>query len=379
MPNEQVIASETQQVDPVKANWDALNTSVVEVSNVPSVQEAVSDTTVTEEKKPDAPAVQEKAPDVPAVEEKKPDAPAVDTAAPVEAPVLKLEVTDIKDAPTLYEKDSFQALAQDLGGPLFKVETDSFESFKKSFDENYVPKSKLDEAVTLSKENLLTDFKPEVAAAIKLKELGIPEEYIFNPTAQHDQLLSMSSEQLLRLKFENMPGYDADMVDAKMEELSSNPTQLETLAKIERAGLTTEKQQILNTQSQLVQQFTEQKQQADIKVKQEQDQRFIEALNKESTFLGLPISKEVKALIESKYKLKSYDNVLNNAQSKVKAILQHEFGHKFAEVAISKAKSEGKAEIASKLSDVPIKKDLGGGRVAVQVEANQNSNWDAFL
>jgi hypothetical protein len=183
---------------------------------------------------------------------------------------------------------------------------------------------------------------------------------------------------MLRLKFENTAGYDEAMVDAKMEELASDPHKLETLAKIERAGLNTERVQILEKQSQLVQQYTEQKQQAEIKAKQEADQKFLEVLGKEPTFLGLPISKEAKAVIEAKFKKGSYDNVLNDAGMKFKAIMQHEFGEVFQKTALAKAQAKGKEEIVAKLSDVPPKKDLGGARAITQTEGVATSNWDAL-
>lgn len=293
--------------------------------------------------------------------------PAVDSKSSDE---LVLTVDDIKDAPKTYADKSFQKFAYDVMA--VDVAEDSLEAVQKAFQEKYVSIDKLKEVETAGKERFYSSLKPETATAFELIELGVPEELAFNPTKEIDGYLKLEDAVLVRAVLENQQGWTEDMVDIEMEELSSNPSRLVAKANIARANLNAERNEILNERSQLVQKYTQQKQQVALQQKTEAETRFKEALTNESTFMGLPLSKEIKDAIIAKRARGAYDNVLSDARAQALAILQVEFGDKFTKTALSKAKEEGKADIVKKLAEIPSKKS-GGGSVVINAEQTKGA------
>jgi len=351
-----------------KANWDALTSDTTPITTVePKVEETPAAAQV--EIKPE-----DIAPETPSATESKTEET---TETPAETDLgLTLSVEDITDAPKVYTEGTPQWIANELG---IKLEKDDVAELKKAFTENFVPVDKFNEVKAATTESLYAQLDPKTATAFKLIDMGIDPSMAFNPTAQHDYLLSMDNAQLLRAKLEANPAYDEDMVNAQMEQWEADG-KIDTLAKIEKASLDQERQTILNKQSELVNQFTEQKKQEAATLKQQADQKFLEVLDKATDFIGLPLSKEVKDVIAAKYKQGGYDNVLNDAQNKLTAVLHHQFGKKFQETALSKAKEAGKAEIVRKLSDVPLNKGGGGGREIATTQADDKENpWAALM
>ena len=350
-----------------EANWSALTSDEVAVVTDPVTEQvetpAVETPTVETPTEPTTPET----PAEPAKTEEKP------AETPAEEPAIKFDVTDLKDVPTIYEDGTWQKVGQELG---IKVEKEDFDTFKQALTESYVPKSEFEKVQQATVETLYEKLDPKIATAFKMIDLGVDPQLALNPTAQHDQLLALDSATLLRMKLEANPAYDADMVDAQLEEWTAND-KLETIAKIEKAQLAQEKAAILNKQSEIFQQLQEQRTQQEVKAKQDADEKFFQALNNESAFLGVPLTKEVKAAMEAKYRSGSYDKVLNEAQNKVRSILQHELGSKFQEIALKKAEEKGKSEIVRKLSDVPVKQSGGAGRAIPTQEQGQNQ-WEAL-
>jgi len=289
--------------------------------------------------------------------------------------VSELTLGDIKDAPTLYKEGSLQKYADELG---FTIPDESFDTFKKTFQENFVPKAEVEKIAEANKEKYFSTLPPQIAAAFDLIALGVPEELALNPTKVQDEYLAMDDVQLVRSAIATKKGYDEAMVDAEVEALAAEPTNLEMQAKIIRANLNNAKEEILNEQSQLVQKYTEQKQQAIQRQKEQEETQFKEALANEQAFLGLTLSKEYKDGLWNNYKKGKYNEILSPAQAKVRAIILMESGDKFAKTALSKAKEDGKAEIVRKLSDVPIKAGTGGGQHQPLVPNNQEENKGAF-
>lgn len=297
--------------------------------------------------------------------------------------VLELSVADIKDLPVSHDESSWKGVASDLG---FDIAEDTFEALTQTFKENFVPKAEVEKLAAVNKETLFATLKPEVATALELIEMGVPQELAFNPTKIQDDYLAMDNASLVRVALLNdyVPSKDLtsemidEMVDTQMEELAADPRKLEIKANIVRANVNKFKQEILQEQTQLVQKFTEQKQQEVFRQKVEADNQFKEALTKESTFMGLKLSQEVKDAIFTKYSKGAYENTLNAAQAKLRAILQLEYGDKFAKAVQSKAKEEGKAEIVRKLSDIPPKAAQGGSRVQVVSSDNHTDNKSPF-
>lgn len=365
----------------VKPIWEVMGGQQDVVTITPEAQTAANQTTDVV----DPPVIDEPAKvDPPVVAEV--DKPKTETDIKVEDvkvepvveatvdPILELKVEDIKDAPTSYEDGTFQALGEDFG---LTLPEESYDAFKKEHDAKYVLRSEIEKMVPASKEELFKTLDPKLATAFELIDLGVPPELALNPTKEHDEWLARPSAEVVRAKLMNQYNNDEELVDARMEEISADPQKLEIQAKLIKADISVERNQILQDQTQIAQKLTAQRQQTAIQQKTEQANQFKEALTKESAFMGLPLSKEVKAVILSKYEKGLYETALNPAQAQLRAILQLEYGEKFAKAVQSKAKEEGKAEITKRLADVPPKVNQGGGRQQVVID-NQTNDKHPF-
>lgn len=378
MEDQNVGAEAPNTASSVKANWAALvNTDVFESTPSQTTQTTTTTTeppTSTPEVK--TPATQEvstseevKLPDL-----KAEDTKAVDQTVPAKTDEFSLDALQIKDAPKSFDANSAQALAQDLG---FQLEKESFEDFTKALKENYVPKGELDKVKEMTKKDVLSTLKPEIATALELIDMGVPQEYAMNPTGRHEQLLGLEDAELVRAVLESMPEYaDADAVDLQMEQYNTTG-QMAGQAKLARININREKNQILETQSQLVQQHTQKQQQAAIQQKTQSDTQFLDHLSKADKFMGLNIPKDHKDAIAAKYKSGKYDNVLNDPNNKMLAIMYLEYGTELSKQLATRSKAEGKAEFVKNMADVPNKKELGGGRV-IESSQEKPNNWAAF-
>jgi len=372
--NNNAAAEVAQPLDSAKANWAAIMTSTETVQPVktePTIDPQTKDTVEEKPLEVEKPIVPEVKPIEAKTEETKPK-----TEAKEELTLDTLELTPehIENAPKQYEEGSYQKTAYDLMG--VDLAENSLELLQNTFKENYIPKAEVEKITSANREKYFATLNPEVAAALELKDLGVPDEYLLDPTRDIDAYLAMEDSQLVRNALLAQPNWTEDMADVEMEELSADPTRLAHKARIARINLQNDRQSILNTKAQLVQQYTEQKQQAVFQQKVEADNKFKEALTKESAFIGLPISQAAKNVILDKYSKGLYENALSDAESKVRAILQLEFGNQFSKIALSKAKAEGQAEIVRRLADVPPLKGQGGG--AVQVQSENTNNWSAL-
>lgn len=280
--------------------------------------------------------------------------------APVDGGEFKFTLDDVKDAPTLHQPNTALSFAQELGVTL---EKDSFEDLTKVIKENFVNKSEFETYKSnVDQEYVANRFSPEIAAAIHQVELGLPQELIFEPTKHIDEMLQLDDVALVRLKYEQNPQMTSDLIDTQIEEDIANG-KIDAQAKILRINLNDNKQVILNERTQLIEKYTQEKQVAAIRQKEQEVNQVKEALGKVSEFLGVPVTKEAINGIVAKYTKGDYDKDLNVPMSKAQLILYREFGEKFSKLAQDKARAQGKAEITAKLSNVPIKSGSGGSRV----------------
>lgn len=365
------------QQDAVKPIWEVIGSDTDTVVTAPPASEEAKQTEGTLEEKPvtetTTPETEVK-PEVEAAKsetETKPETEVKPEKEVKEEPLtLELKPEDIKDAPTTFEDGTFQSLGEDFG---LSVPEESFEAFKKAHDDTYILKSEAQKLAVTSKEQLYKTLDPKIAVAFELIDAGVPPELAFNPTKEHDAYLAMESAQLVRADLMNRYK-DEEVVDAKMEELSADPQKLEVQARAIKTDISFAKEQILQEQKQIAQNRVAQNQQIALQQKTEAANQFKQALNNESTFMGLSLSKEVKDVILSKYNKGLYETALNPAQAQLRAILQLEYGDKFAKAVQSKAKEEGKQEIVRKLSDVAVKVTPAGGQRQQTVVADNNQD-----
>ena len=204
--------------------------------------------------------------------------------------------------------------------------------------------------------------------------MGIPKELIFEPTKQIDGWLALDNSALVRedLKYR---GYDEDVIDNKMEELTAEG-KIDIKAKELRFDLGKGREEILQQRQQIVSQRAAEIEQVQKQSKEREINQLKETLNNTSEFMGVNLTKEAKELIAKKLQSGAYEQELSTPQLKVNAILHKEFGQKFTEYAKNKFRSEGKMTEVKKLANVPPLKTTSAG--VEKVNTQTNGNWDAL-
>lgn len=360
----------------VNANWDAIRADYSDVHiGEPELKEPeVKDVAPEHKDNLDKPAAEqpepkdEKSEDVNLEVEVKPE-----DKANEETPVIEFKPEDIKDVPQMYEDGTFQGLAKDLG---FEIKSESFEDFQNTFKENFVPKADAEKLKQIGKEELYATLKPEVAAALEMRELGLPEELIVNPTKDIDEYLSLSDAEIIRKDLEVTDGWTDEKIDKELEILSEKPDLLKHQADKIRINLNLNKKARLAQQAELVQRFTQEKQAVAIRQKQEQDTQFTNSLNDVKDFLGIPLAKGTKEAILMKYNAGKYNDVFNKPLSKVQQALFYELGDKLIPHIHTKAREEGKKEIVKKQANIPSKDGESGQRV--EIKNQLENNWSGI-
>lgn len=375
-----------QQQEAVKANWAALQelTQTEETETVQQNQETAPDQTADtvdnpdpqglntekDDESQDSDKTEEEKKDVENKEDKTESDPEKKTDENQETE-FQLTADDIKDVPETFEDGTFRALAHELGVDLTE---ESFDAFKESF----VPKTELEKVKQATIENIYAELKnPETVVALKMMEMGIPEDQAFAPTKQIDGWLSLEDSNLVRLNLENTEGWTPELIDAKMEELAADPKKLALAAGEIRIGLNHERKNIVETRNHLLQQYESQKQQLSMQRVAEEKAQFKNALNNASQFFGHSLTKEAKDAIIAKYDKGLYDNELKKADAQVTAILYKEYGDKLRKLIQNKASEDAKVDTRKKLLNTPPVSGKAGNMVK---PTNQHdNNWGAIL
>lgn len=362
--------SETQNIatEKVEANWDALSSDPIlgdpnfKPTEVPvkedEVAKDVADPPVIEEKKEE---VKEEVKDAPVVEEKKEEGAELTDE-------LKITLEEISDVPQKHPDGSYKAIAQQLGA---EIEEDTVESFKSKF----ISKEEAEKLAKVSKETFFADLDPEVAAALELKELGVPKEFILEPTKEIDAYLKMDDAELVRANLTATDGWTTDMIDTEIELLRESGNLGHEASKV-RVALNNDKNAILQNRTELVNKYTVQKQEAATRQKEQQKIQFIETMNKVSTFMGVTIPKEVKEAFIAKYNNGVYDKELLSPDSQVNYVLKKELEGKITKHIQNKASEKAKKEVTDKLLNIPPVKPTSGGKAVINEQAD--NTWAAI-
>ncbi len=367
MPNEENSGA-TPQSESVKANWAPLES----FSNNITLEEEPKAETPEEEQIKDTNS--EKPEEIKTEEAKIEEKPETESTDKPEdnkevveetKPVIELSVDDIKDAPKVYAEETFQFLAKEMGS---EIAEESFDAFKA----NFVPKAELDKIKEQTTESLFAQLNPEVAAALKLKELGVPDDQILTPTADIDKYLSLSDAELYRAELEAKKIYTEDEIDLLMEKATAEDGKLGLQAGIIRKDLEANKANLLARRDEIINQYTEQKKSADIQRKQAEITQVKEALYNMKEFLGNPISDQVREALFAKFQSGAYDKDFADSKYKAEYIMKKEFGDKIAKHLQNKAFAAGEEKVTKKLSNIPEVKSTAVKRVDTSNQLNDN-------
>ncbi len=387
MSEENSFASQVEQPSVAAApDWSLLNNLSnnqevkIESSIVEKPQDVQNADVVTDQKQGEETDIKIETPNTDAkpAEEVKTEAAKEE---PVVNPLFEIKADDIKDVPKTYEDGTFQALAKDLGADL---QEESFEAFKEAF----VPRAELEKVAKMTKETLFAEYKPEVAAALEMLELGLPQELILEPTrnidnaiSSLDEALKFSSADLVHAVLQNTEGWTPDLIEIELDELAASG-KLEHKAQVERLNiiadkksLTEQRANVLNMRTNLIAKHTADRQRIEQQKKEQDTSLFLKTLNDKSDFMGVPVPKEFKDAIALKFRGGLYDNQLSEAQTKVNAILFHELGGKFAKLLNDSAFAKGKESEIKKAANIPPTVNSGGGQKAVdRTPVNEDYN-----
>lgn len=296
----------------------------------------------------------------------------------------KNEATDslfaISDVPKTYEEGTFQALAKDLGADLAE---ESFDAFKEAF----VPRAELDKVAKMTKETLFAEYKPEVAAALEMLELGLPQHLILEPTkdidnhiAILDNAVKLPDAELVRAVLETIPDLTPEDIETELDQLAESG-KLAHRAKMERVNILSDKKDalerreaVLNTKNELVQKHTADRQRIEQQKKEQETTLFLKTLNDKSDFMGVPIPKEFKDAVAQKFRGGLYDNELSAAEAKVNTILFRELGGKFSKLIKDSAFAQGKESQIKKAANIPPVTTAGGQKVVNTEPINETAN-----
>lgn len=377
MPDNQETAAATANTGGVKADWSALQelTDVVVeqpkakvdvTEDAPKQEEINLEETKPEDKPADKPETEA------TKEEVKPEAKKEETKEePKEEGELEFKLEDLKDLPKEYQEGTFQALAKDLG---YEIPEESFDAFKEAF----VPKSELEKVKQITLDSVLADVKPEVAVAIKLIQEGMSPEQVLAPNAAIDEFLRMDDASIVRKDFEEQGILSTEIIDNKMEQLAAEPQKLKLMADELRAYLNQAKKENIEHRNHLLQKFEQDKQKAISTQKIEERTNIKNALNNASSFMGVPLSKEIKDAIAKKYDNGAYDNDLSNPAQKAELILQKELGEKLIKHIQNKASAKAEKEVRDKLLNIPPVNGGTGKKVDTSKQPKADNPWGAL-
>lgn len=235
---------------------------------------------------------------------------------------------------------------------------------------------RIEEARSLTVDKLLSTLKPEVAASIKLMEMGVPQEQILNPTREIDQYLAMSEVEIVRADLEKQ-GYPEDLVDAKLEALSTSPEALKRQADLIKFELTQAKTAILDQRNQLIQQFETKAQEASLMAKEAEKTQFKQALNTVEDFLGKSVPKAAKDKLYEEFSKGRFDKDFNDPKAKVELAMYKLFGKSFASSLKNTAFEQGREKIVKELTNVPPVNTSGSGSFKPKPpESESDANWE---
>lgn len=373
MDNNQTMEREASVLTP---NYAALAGDFGDGSSQPVVEEKPETTTDDKdpnEIKPEGEAKTEEKPEGEVKEEAKTEDknPEVDVKKEGEEEKIEIELKpeDIEGYKPKAEDGTWKAAGELVG---VEVTEESEEGFKAAIEAKYKPL--IEEAKKYSLEQEYAKLKPETVTALKLIEMGVPEEMAFNPTAEHEQLLKLDDASLVRKDLEGLDGWDEERVNLEMEALSENPARLKHEALKLREFLKRNANEILATREAKLQEYTQNREKAAIQQKEQHLGQVKEALMAQESFLNAKIHPDSKSEIFQKYSRGDYGDIFKDGKSVAEYLLFKAYGPKILEETRKSSYAKGYEEQAKKLHNIPIKPGEVSKVVKEKIASNNQGN-----
>jgi hypothetical protein len=380
------IKDEGQQRDVASTNWAALESDVMFTDLTEEAKQTEIKSEEGELKDPETPEGEEKEGEIDAEKteeskeegekegeevegEKNPEGESGKKEGEEEAqPFIEFKAEDVQGLEKEPEDGTWAALAKAQG---VEIQEESFEAYQAAVESKY--SAEIEKVKQATKETIFADLKPETVAALKLIEMGVPEENVFAPTKAIDQYLQMDDAALIREDLK-LRGWDDEKIDTELEILTEKNWIEHEAAKL-RDVLENEKESITAKREEILKEYSENKEKISLKQQEEQVGQLKKALDTVSSFMNGKISPEAKEVIWQKYTKGAYEKELNDPQSRIEFLLYKEFGARAIKHLENTAYQRGREEKTKKLLNIPPIKE---GSAGTTKEPKQINQWSAL-
>lgn len=282
--------------------------------------------------------------------------------------LVEFKAEDIEGFEQEPEDGTWLAVAKATG---LEIKEDSFEAYNEAVQNRI--KEVEEKAKSITKESIYAELDPQQAMVLKLMDMGVSLEEAVAPTRMIDTYLGMEDAQLVRENLKSLK-WDDEKIDTELEMLAEKGWLSHEASKI-REILNVERQNVVDRNRSILENYEQNKQQVALRQKQEEVVQFQKTLDTVSKFMNVPISSDAKKAITEKFNRGDYDQILNSPQSKVELLLYKELGNKAIKHIENTAYQRGREEKTKSLLNIPPVKANTGKAV---VQNNQINNWDAI-
>lgn len=282
-------------------------------------------------------------------------------------PVIEFTTEDIKDA-IEPEDGTWAAIAKADGLPIDKkFEEYTHEDYKQGLSAKH--QEELAQVKSMTKESLFSTLKPETAVNLRLMEMGVSEDKLFEAERNIDKYLALDNAGLIRADKELL-GWPVERIDQEIEELTARGSVDHEGLKL-RDMLEGSKKNLQNEKQDILKEYESKQEQAILAQKEEEKTHFKKAMNDVSTFMGSPIPTEIKEAVIRKFNSGVYDKYLTTLESKAEYILFRELNQKILKTVQNAASAKGRDEIREKLLVTkPESNNNAGSKQTINQESN---------
>ena len=279
---------------------------------------------------------------------------------PKENEVFTTEDLGIKtDDSTPDENYSFTEIATEIG---FKTEEDSIDGLKKGLTSYVADQRQQAVQEYLEREK---KYSPDAMNLINAFNAGLTETELFSVQEGYIDALAMTDEEKIVLQATSNNLTEAEG-KARYEQLIADGTLEEAIENIDTAL----RNQMVKVRQEKIKEYQQRaidnKAKADATAVKE-NALILEAINNRSSFMGVPLSPEVKKALTTRWNSGVYRRAFESDPNKVvDFILTTEFGEKVANKRVDAASKETKKELQGKLHNLDAAK--AGSSVAGQQE-----------
>lgn len=222
------------------------------------------------------------------------------------------------------------------------------------------------EALSEAKYNRYVDVPEQVRGeaemVVELMKSGQTLEQINAPFVELAQIKAMDKEGLVRFRLESQQGWDADMVDAKMQKIIESGT-LDVEYKIVKAELDSYEQSLNHQRQEQIKNYQNGQKQIQAQKASQENAKLKHALDGVQEYLGKKLPSEVKEKLFYELATDEYRNLPGTPQEKVDYFLHRKFGKSFMKSFQDRVLEKTVLENKQKQHNVPILQNGSANRV----------------